>query len=164
MLRITIKERGNVPRKMQTAFTAAKRVAWEETGKHFHRHNRDARFTSEHADKAGYTRRKGEGMSRSSKEYRRSYTGRKEARFGHTRPLELTGETRRLARSAMVTGTTKAVQIKYSGARKFNFRHPKSQINMSREFRTVAAYEVPALAQVFDSSLDQALKLQDETL
>lgn len=42
----------------------------------------------------GYTARQGERMDRGSRAYRRSYTGRKERKFGHTKALVYTGRSR----------------------------------------------------------------------
>lgn len=75
------------------------------------------------------------------------------------KPLVWSGESRRLARSASITSTSKGVKIKYPGLRKFNLRHPKSQIRMNEEFRRIADYEVPTFQRVFKKDLaDQVRK------
>ena len=102
---VKIIERGATPRKLKKAMSAAQKAQWAETGKRFHVAMREARFTDAHAREAHYIKRKGENLAQGSQAYRRSYTGRKAARFGHTRPLEYTGEARRLARSANISST-----------------------------------------------------------
>jgi hypothetical protein len=160
---ITIRERGPTPRNFKKAFNAASRESWLATGKTFHERFRDQRFSEEHAQEAGYFKRKGEGMARDSKQFKRSYTGRKLAKFGHTRPLEFSGETRRLVRTASITSTSGGGRVAYPGARKFNFRHPKSRINMALEFRRVVPREASELAGVFDRDLDRGLAAAKHT-
>lgn len=151
---ITVRERGPVPRGMRKAFNAASKRAWADVGVYFHEHLREARFTEEHARAVGYTRRRGEAMPRGTKAFRRSYTGRKLQRFGHTRPLEFTGDTRRAMRTATLAPTSKGVKVRYPGARAFNFRHPQSQVRMNEEFRRLTHAETMLLAEVYDRQLD----------
>lgn len=161
VMRDHIRNRGPTPRNLRKAMTAAKRVAWRETGEYFHDQFRDNRFTPEHAKEAQYYKRKGENLPFGSKGWARSYTGRKFAKFGHTNPLEFSGETRKAVASANITATTKGVKVAYAGARKLNFQHPKSRIKPNEEFMRVTRDEVEQLARVFDNSLDRAL-LQSE--
>lgn len=143
---------------MRRDFNRASKAAWRDTAEYFHTHLRDKRFTEEHAREAGYTRRKGELQPRGSKSFRRSYTGQKLARKGHTRPLEFSGETRRaLSSPPNYSSTSKGGRAAYSGAAKFNFRHPKSQIRMGEEFRRITEAESVDLARVFDQQLDKYL-------
>ncbi len=153
-LAVTIRDRGTVPRGMQKQFNAASTKAWFDVGVYFHQHLRDKRFTEEHARAVGYTRRKGEAIPRGTKAFRKSYTGKKFSAHGHTRPLEFTGETRRAMKTANVDAKTKGVKVKYAGARAFNFRHPKSQIRMTDEFRRLSTEEIQLLADVYDRQLD----------
>lgn len=159
---IVIRERGPAPRGFARLFGKLQAAAWEVAAIHFHSRFRDDRFTESHAQKMGYTRRKGEGMAHGSKAFRNSYTGRKLAKFGHTRPLEWSGETRRAVAMANITTTRNAAKISYAGARKFNFRHPKSQIRMADEFRSLANTEIQELGRIFDRDLD-ARVAQDMT-
>jgi hypothetical protein len=148
--KFAIRERGPAPRGFAKMINQAKREAWEQTGAHFHEQMRDDRFTQAHATKAGYGQRK------------RRYVFRKLKEEGHTRPLEKSGETRELVRrygtlKATSTNTSSQVRIAYPGARKFNFRHPKSQINMVEEFTAITQDEANRLAQVFDNELDKRI-------
>lgn len=148
-----------VSRQMRTIVRRASKESWKNTGRHFHVNHRDLRFTVAHARRAKYTRRSGEGMSVHAPTFRRTYTGRKLRQKGHMKPLVWSGESRRLARSASISSTSKGVKIKYPGLRKFNLRHPKSQIRMNEEFRRIADYEVPTFQRVFKKDLaDQVRK------
>ena len=152
---IKIRERGPTPRSMRKVWTASSRTAFADTGEHFHDHYRDRRFTHSHARAAGYKRRKGEGQPVGSKSRKRSYTGRKESRYGHSRPLEFSGKTRdKIETAYKVTSTSKKGRVAYRGARVFNFRPPKSQINMAEEFRRLLPEEEVQLGQHYDSRLD----------
>lgn len=157
---ITIRERGVAPRNMRRAFGRFQAQAWQETAEYFHEHLRDLRFTEEHGRKAGYTPRKGEGES--GKAYWRSYMGRKRRKFGHSRPLEWSGETRRSVATASVTTTRNQAKISYPGGRKLNFRHPKSDVRMSDEFRRILPSEAAVLGRVFDLKLDDLIR-EDQT-
>ncbi len=106
---------------------------------------------------AGFFLRKGEGLPRNSKAFRRSYTGIKLRRFGHTRALEFTGGTRRAIRTASISSTANQGKAAYRGASKFSFRHPKSRIRMSDEFRRLLPTENSELATVYDADLDTRL-------
>lgn len=149
--KFAIQERGPAPRGFTRLINDLKRDSWEQTAAHFHDNMRDDRFTQAHATRAGYGERK------------RSYTWRKFKEEGHTRPLEKSGETREAVRrygtlKAVSTNTSSQVKIAYPGARKFNFRHPKSQINMVMEFTAITQDEANRLAQVFDNELDKQLR------
>lgn len=152
---LDIKSKGRGPRSVQTQVNATKRDAWLHTGEYFHGKLRDKRFTAEHAREAGYIRRRGEGMAQGTKAFRASYTGRKLRLYGHTRPLEFTGETRRLVRQASIQVFSMRCQVRYAGARKFNFRNPKSQINMAEEFRRVTTSEIKELGEQFNNRFEE---------
>jgi hypothetical protein len=161
LIAIQVRERGATPRNMKRVFNAAKKLAWHDTAVRFHAEYRDRRFTLEHAEEAGYARRKGELIARDSKAFRASYTGKKLRMFGHTRPLEFTGETRRKVRSASISSTSNMGKASYSGAAKFNFRHPRSKIRMGEEFRRITRREAQELGQFFDLALDRRLAEAD---
>ena len=147
-----------IARQMRTIVRQSMKESWKNTGRHFHVNHRDLRFTVAHARKAGYTRRSGEGMGVHAPTFRRTYTGRKLRQKGHMKPLVWSGESRRLARSASITSTSKGVKIRYPGLRKFNLRHPKSQVRMNEEFRRIADYEVPTLRRVYEKDLKEEIR------
>ncbi|MCA9270967.1 MAG: hypothetical protein KDA41_20945 [Planctomycetales bacterium] len=164
---ITFKERGATPRGMAKRLNVHKRAAGQLMGNYFHRNLVDKRFTEPHAQEAGYTKRKGESIPRGDKRFRRSYTGRKLRKYGHTRPLEFSGETRQRIRAyANITATSTSrhttVKVAYPGARRFNLRHPKSRINMALEFRRIVPSEFTPLARVYDADLEQRLRSDSE--
>lgn len=135
---------------------ASLKKSWENAGRFFHLNLRDKRFTREHALKAGYAPRKGEASGTGSKGFFKSYTGRKLRRFGHTRPLEFTGETRSAMRAASITSTSNGAKVSYSGARKFNYKNPFSSptMNLNAEFRTILPDEAKLIAKEIESEID----------
>ncbi len=153
---VTVTERGVVPRNMRRIFGHLQKAAWQVTAEAFHEHYRDLRFTEAHGKAAGYSPRKGEGTS--GKTFWRSYAGRKRKKFGHSRPLEWSGETRRAVAMANVATTRTHARIAYPGARKLNFRHPKSDIRMSQEFTKILPSEAADLGRRFDDELDRLLR------
>jgi hypothetical protein len=160
-LTVNLRDRGTTPRNLQKAMTAAKRAAWHDTAVRFHSEYRDKRFTEAHAREANYVKRKGEALARGSKQFRQSYTGRKLQMKGHTNPLEFSGKTRAAVRMASISSTTKGGKASYAGASTFNFKHPRSQIKMSEEFRRLIPREANELGQYFDQLLDYHLAEQD---
>lgn len=155
---IKIRERGAVPRGMRREWRVASKESFLAAGELFDEQLADERFTEEHARKAGYKRRKGELQPRGSKSFRRSYTGRKFQQHKHTRPLEFSGDTRAgVAQGGNIKANSNRALVAYPQAAKFNFRHPKSQIRMSDEFRKLLDPEAVLLGQAYDSRLDEQL-------
>lgn len=150
-LRIHIKERGAVPRKLRKLHTKVSKEAWGSTGKLFHSEMRDKRFTEEHANVARYHKRTDK------------YTARKQKKFGHTRPLEFTGETRRLVRTANISATSKGSKVKYPGARKLNFRPKGGFIRMNQEFRKLTSAEKSEMGKHFDNELQSGMNADNNT-
>lgn len=157
-LAIGLRDRGPIGRGLKSSFNAASKTSWHRTTVHFHATMRENRFDPAHQQAAGFAQRKGQGLPKGSKAYNRSYTGRKEKRFGHTRALEFTGDTRRAIKSARISSTSKGGKASYSGASKFSFRHPRSRIRMQDEFRRILPDEANELAQVYDGHLDTEWK------
>jgi len=155
---IKIRERGPSPRGMRKVWNVSSKTSFLAAADFFDDRLRDRRFTTAHAQAAGYTKRKGEGLQRGTKAYRRSYAGQKESRYKHNRPLEKSGDTReRLRSGGRRTSTRDKARIAYSQARVFNFRHPKSMVRMADEFRRILPEENEQLAEVYDSRLDREL-------
>lgn len=155
---IKIRERGASPRGMRKVWNAGSKIAFLDAAQFFDDELRDRRFTTAHAAAAGYTQRKGEGLPRGSKAWKRSYYGQKERRYKHNRPLEKSGKTRDKLRSGgRRTSTRDKARISYSQASVFNFRHPKSMVRMSDEFTRVLPEENEQMAHVYDSRLDREL-------
>lgn len=135
---------------------ASLKQTWANIGKFFHLNMRDKRFTKEHAIKAGYALRKGEDKGTGTKEFFKSYTGRKFKKFGHTRPLEFTGRTRAAVRSANISSTSNGGKVAYPGANVFNYHNPFSvpELRPNLEFRRVLPDEAEQLAKQFNSEID----------
>ena len=152
-VKFEIRERGSVPRRLRKVTTAATKESWQETGLFFHTDMSDNRFTHRHATLAGYQPR--------SKKYERT----KRLKYGHTNPMEFSGRTRRMIRTANITSTSKGVSVRYGGANTLNFRNPKGKppINMADEFRRITQPEATQLAGVFDRELDRRLNADQQT-
>ena len=149
---------------MRKVYTASSTEAWADTAKHFHTTMRDERFTTAHGEKAGYKLRKGEESGLTQEEFHKSYTFSKLRTWHHKRPLEWSGETRRLVRMATITSTSSGGKAKYPGAAKLNFRNPHSDIRMGEEFRKLIPDEMDNLAQHYDKELDRGMNAdQDAT-
>jgi hypothetical protein len=157
-LAIGIRDRGPIGRGLKAGFRAASKKSWYRTTLHFHAKMRDKRFDPAHQKAAGFAMRKGEGLAKGSKAYERSYTGIKEAKFGHTRALERTGDTRKAVRTANISSTSNGGKASYPGASTFSYRHPRSRIRMQDEFRRILPSEAEELAGVYDAGLDQEWK------
>ena len=162
---VGIRERQPMAKGLRRAFGNASKAAWEVTGQHFHDEMRDKRFTAEHAREAGYYKRKGEAQPEGSKQFKRSYFGRKfyaPNRGGgrnQANPLEDSGETRDLVRNNYnIHATRGRVEVRYPGARKLNFRNPRSRIRMNEEFKRLTDSELTPLARIYDNELDRILK------
>lgn len=163
-LAIEVRQREPIGRGLKRAFNEAAKKAWTETAQYFHDHFRDERFTPEHAVKAGYAKRRGQGLTPGSKEFKRSYYGRKLASdrgggYGKANPLVFSGVTRRAVQTQYrIAATSKGGKVRYAGARALNFRNPNSRIRMNEEFRRLLPEEARRLADVYDSALDTYLK------
>jgi hypothetical protein len=157
-----IEERGAVPRRFRVVQNESSRAAWRAVGQMFHDTMRDKRFSKEHGLKAGYAKRRGEEAGASGKAFWKSYTGEKQKKWHHTRPLEWSGTTRRNVRSARyetqateygVAGPGKrggGIRIFYPGAQAFNFRPKGGRIHMRDEFTRLLKEEVDTLTREYE--------------
>lgn len=161
-IHIEVKERGATPGLAKRAFNNVVKDAWLDAAKEHHKEHTAERFTEQHAREAGYTRRKGEGMPRDSKGFKRSYYGRKLLSAdkgggpGLALPLVYTGRSRQRSRFPRATSTAKGASLKFN-VPAFNFRHPKSRVNMATEFRKILPREQRDIANTLDSSIDTRL-------
>ena len=163
---LPVRDRLPLARGLRRRFNEASANAWREIGEEFHEEFAAARFTPEHAAEAGYSLRKGQSYPVGTKRFRQFYYGRKyydRNRGGGTNradPLVNTGATRDaiLRGTPRIESTRYAVRISYTQARVFNFRHPKSNVRMSDEFRTITKREAMLLASRYDRKLDEKMK------
>lgn len=153
---IKVRERGATPKNIRGQWRPMAKRTWLDTGEWFHRQYVPKRFTHEGARELGYKRRKGE-LQKGQPGYFRTYTGRKERRFGHTLPLVWSGESRALARIRDVRATSNGAKIVLN-ARKLNLRNPKSYIYMALEIRRVSPRETRETARQFDTTIDRELQ------
>lgn len=149
--KITIKERGATPRGMARAYNKAAKKSYHAAISYFHQTYRAKRFTVAHARAAGYALRQGENVPYGSKEFWRSYTGRKLRKFKHRSPLKYTGQTERRARTVNITATSKQGKGRYS-LPALNYR------NLGDEFRRVLPHEARQLGRIYDQTLNVEIK------
>jgi len=158
-----IKYFGAVP---GAAFSAAQMKslileAWGIVGEDWHRRLRPKHFTNAGAREYGYQPRKGEAGNQAAKGFRRSYTGRKLAAKGHTRPLVWSGELEQLSRAkrieARAFATRSKVRVIMPLAGKANFRNPHSQIRMRDELTTISPGEGDELIELHNRTMNDRL-------
>jgi hypothetical protein len=162
MMLVKVQTISNVSRELRKQYQQASSESWKDVGAEFHSQMRDKRFTHAHATKAGYEPRVGSNMQPGQKGFWRSYTGRKLRKFGHTRPLEFTGETRRAVSLASISSSRAGVKVAYPGARKFNFSTKHTNVRMADEFRRVLPEEADALAAVYAARLAERFTRSSE--
>jgi len=129
-------------------FNACLREAFRAIGVYWWKHFRSKHFTARGAAEYDYQPRKGEGGNVDEKDFRRSYTGRKLRRFGHTRPLVWTGKSERDSRTARIVATAKRVRVKMTLPR-LNWRHESRRQTMREELTTISAKEETKLRKLF---------------
>ena len=167
-LAIKTRTRGAVGRGRRKAHNAASKASWAMVGRYYHATLRPKRFTPKHAEEAGYTKRKGENLPKSSGNFRRSYYGRKyyDPLLGGGRnqadPLVKTGQAKKRARMARISETSKGARVAYPGLGVFNYRHPQSRVQMGVEFRRITRREVPELAEQWDENYDKIYNENDK--
>jgi hypothetical protein len=166
---ISVQYDGFVPRPNEVTvrqWNTMKREAWSEAGEDLHARFLEKKFSREGAAEYGYTPRSGES-GRTTKNFWTSYTGRKLRRYGHTRPLELTGELRSLVRlhrvEAVSTSDHSTVRIFLPAAQKANLQNPHSPIDMAGELRDVSERDLEQACAVVDRKLDQLLRSGGES-
>lgn len=114
-------------------------------------------FGEKAARRYNYTPRAGERGRDGSKDFDRSYTGRKLRFLKHKRPLEFTGEGKRQALNGqrLVYATRDKVRMPLPS--KFNWRHPKSRVRMADEIRAVTVTESKELTKFLIETIDRLL-------
>lgn len=156
--KVTVRDRGPTPRRMQKVYTAGSKKAWFEAAKYYHGTYRPKRFTEGHALAAGYKKRSDEDLPFGSKAFWRSYIGRKIRIKKHRHPLEWSGRTREGSKFATIATTRLDARVKYPNVRVLNFRP-----GLQDEFRRLLSDEAKQLGRVYDGSLTRALKADNST-
>jgi len=137
---------------MRDAIKASLAVA----AKGWHQQYYEGHFTPAGGQRYGYFQRKGEGMPRGSKGFARSYHGRKLKMMGHERPLVFTGESYQRGKVAKIVASSKQAKVVLPST--FNFRHPKSRINMRDEVTRVLPDEVQALRAIAEAEMARSTR------
>lgn len=132
-----------IPKRIINTFA---RDSLRALGVHWHEKMRPKHFTKAGAREYGYEKRKGEGST--GRGFWKSYTGRKQKKFGHQRPLEWSGESKQRTEHREITATAKRVRV-YLRAPAFNFQNRHSNIKMAEEMRTISGPEQRQLSQMF---------------
>jgi hypothetical protein len=138
---------------MRAVMRAAQKAAWLDVAKSFAANNVPQRFTSSFASEANYSHRSGQELPRGSKQFWRSYFGRKIRKFGHADPFVWSGDTRRAARVATVSSTSNGASIRLPGTGRINYK-PK----YAAEFRRIIPREANEIGKLFDARLDVYLR------
>lgn len=158
MIEIELKESGPTPKMMKREANAIHRGAAQEMGYYWHANFRAKHFTTAGATEYGYAARQGERGNIGRRGFKRSYTGRKLTRFGHTKPLVWSGDSEALSRIRDVRAVAKsgaAVGRVVIHASKLNFRPSGGKINMREEVTKISAGEAPILVGVAEKYLNE---------
>ena len=143
-------------RELATVF----RQSIEQVGKHWHKKYLPQHFGNAASRRYGYTLRQGEKGS--GKSFRNSYTARKLYKYGHTRPLEFSGQGKSQALrrpNLKPTATSKKMAVDIHLPQKFNLRHPNSNVRMADEIRKVLPAEIKSIEQFLVRVVDVNLTL-----
>lgn len=141
-----ITEQGPTPRLMLRQQNNVSREAASDLAIFWHDNYVRKHFTQAGATEYGYAPRKGQPGNPHPKGFRRSYTGRKLALKGHTRPLVWSGSSYLLVIASRnnVTATAKkgaATARLRMNAPTLNFRNPHSRVDPRAELTTVSSRE-----------------------
>lgn len=150
MFEITITKTGPTPKLVQRELNNINREAARTMGQVWSTRFREHHFTNAASAEYGYTPRQGEAGRPGRRGFKRSYTGRKLAKFGHTRPLEKTGDSRALTRNPRIVATATRSEAKVRvimNSPGFNRRYAGSPIDMRKELTTVTEREGQELAR-----------------
>jgi hypothetical protein len=159
MIKISIKETGMVPGMLKREFNNLMRQCYRAMGTWWHAQMRPKHFTHRGATEYGYDPRQGERGS-GAKTFKRSYSGRKLRKFGHTLPLVWTGasRTRSLIRDIRVTKDSARVVLSTPTLNFKRGRKPGAKKTLREEMTTVSDGERKELARVFDRAFEAAVR------
>jgi hypothetical protein len=132
------------------------RGAMAAAAKEWHQEYYEGHFTAAGATKYGYFKRKGEGLPRGTKAFSRSYHGKKLKHMGHERPLVYTGESYQRGKVAKIVASSKQAKVVLPST--FNFKHPKSRINMREEVTRVLPEEVQHLRDIAEAEMARSAR------
>ncbi len=171
MIEVTIKESGATPKLMARVANQVHREAAKDLAVFWHDNFVRKHFTQAGATEYGYTPRRGQEGSPGSKGFKKSYTGRKLAMKGHTRPLVWSGTSYLLVIAsrnnvtATATKGTAHARLRMN-APALNFRNPHTRIDMRKELTTISpreAAEMSVAARDYIDARYRALRDQETT-
>ena len=156
--RFVVHYQGFVPDMPKRVYNDVQREAFRGMGVKWHRDYLMTHFTHAGATEYGYRPRQGDRQSPTDRSFRRTYTGRKLRRYGHTYPLVLTGLSRAQARTRDVRATRTGVRVVLHMPPYFSFyRRLHGGTNMYEELSTISEPERLALIAEFDRGMDEGL-------
>lgn len=138
---IRITERGPTPGQSREVWNAAQKAAWLSDAQMWVANFRAKHFTAAGAAEYKYARRTAK------------YEADKQRRFGHTRPLEYTGESRQRTTNAAASSTSRRGTVRMN-APALNFRNPKGAANPRLELTTISQREAELLTANHVQHLD----------
>ena len=130
---------------------------WRAPGVLWIRQFRPKHFTVAGAVEYQYSPRKGQDLPRNTREFWKSYFGQKLQKKKHARPLVFSGELERETKRGSVHPTSKGMKVKMR-ARKANWRHPNSEIDMASEVRRVAPGEARKMVREKERAMTKKLR------
>ena len=142
-IKISVEERGPIPRKMRRAHTAVMKKVWKDNATYHHTENREKRFTEAGARELNFKPRTS------------AYEQRKQRTHGHRRPNVWTGRSERASRSVRLTSTSSGARMRY--------RLPALNFHTgAAEFRRVSKEEANQIAEVHAKSFEQHQQRETE--
>lgn len=131
--------------------------AWEQAGIFWHKSFRELHFEEGATKRYGYAPRQGEGDRTYRKGFWRSYTGKKLKKYGHTKPLVLSGTSCGLTRLRSIQATANKVRVPLH-APALNFHRDPSPVEMWKDATTITTDEGTQIARFMDRYLDSRLR------
>lgn len=162
MIGFRIKTIGAVPGVAKRVIGKCLEVGYIAAGQYWHGMIRPKHFTPAGASEYGYPPRQGQAGALDRQGFKRSYTGQKLKKFGHTRPNVYTGVSRLLTERVAYRATSKGVRISMDGGN-LTYRHPSGRIDMRKEMQTTTFRERAKLASIVDKVTDRRINAVRET-
>jgi hypothetical protein len=157
MFLISIAESEPTPRGLKRHLGRIRKAVLTAMAEYWHRNLRRKHFSAAGAREYGYLKRKGEELPRGTKAFRRSYTGRKLAKYGHTRPLVYTGVSLALSGIKDIRSTSKRARVVLH-CPGLNRRHASSSIRMYDELTRLSASDQRVLTDMAQKQLELGIK------
>jgi hypothetical protein len=134
-----------------------KRRLWKSVAQYWIDEIRPKHFTKGGAKEYGYSPRQGE-TGASGKAFWRSYTGRKQRKFGHTKPLTWSGAFERDTRSSRIQATQHGSTVRIRGrVLNLGLVGTGKKIDMAKEVSTVSPRDVHMLTRHMQSRLEREM-------